>query len=76
MAKITLDPGEQFAHFHTFESKTVLLAGKANLRMQGKETALAVNKPIIIPPHTEHVLIAKGQRKVLLDCGACMPPNK
>lgn len=74
MAKITLDAGEQFAHFHTFESSTVLLAGDASLRMQGSETALIINQPVIVPAHTEHVLIGRSE-KAVLDCSRCAPPK-
>jgi mannose-6-phosphate isomerase-like protein (cupin superfamily) len=76
MAKITLEPGEQFAHSHAFESSTVLLAGEASLRMQGRDTVLIVNQPVFVPSDTEHVLVATGREKAFLDCARCSPPPR
>lgn len=71
MVTITVDPGEQFAHSHTVETTTELIAGEATLRMQGKEIKLSVNKPVTVPAHTEHVVIANGHEPARLKCGLC-----
>ena len=71
MAMIVLDPGEKFAHSHTIETTTELLSGEAVLKMHGKEIKLVIDKPVTVPAHTEHIVIATGIGPTTLKCGLC-----
>lgn len=69
MAKIILEPNEVFEHFHSEESITTLLEGKATYRSGDLEQQLERNVPILTPANRSHILTNTGHRECVLGCG-------
>lgn len=69
MAKIILEPNEAFEHFHSEESTTTLLEGKATYRSGDFEQQLERNVPILTPANRSHILTNTGHLECILGCG-------
>jgi hypothetical protein len=69
MAKIILEPNEVFEHFHTEESTTTLLSGRAHYRTDNLEKDLELNVPILTPATKSHILTNTGSTECVLGCG-------
>ena len=68
MAKIILAPNESFEHFHSEESSTILLEGKADYRMGDFEQALQPNVPILTPANRSHTITNTGGSECMFGC--------
>ncbi len=74
MAKIILDPGEVFEHYHTGTSTTTLLDGDAELTIGDRKVALVRGVVTSVPAGTPHAIHNIGSTVVLIDCGVHAPP--
>lgn len=69
MAKITLLPGEEFEHFHSEKSITILTAGKASIKLGNeKEKQMKIGISIEIPEKVSHLISNNGNIECSLDC--------
>jgi mannose-6-phosphate isomerase-like protein (cupin superfamily) len=69
MAKIILEPNEVFEHFHSEESTTTLLSGRAHYRMENFEQDLELNVPILTPATKSHSITNTGLVECMFGCG-------
>lgn len=68
MAKIILEPNETFEHFHSEDSTTILLEGKAHYRAGNIEHALECDIPVLTPANQSHILTNIGDVECVLGC--------
>lgn len=68
MAKIILEENEVFEHFHSEESSTILLAGRARYQAGDIEHDLELNVPILTPANQSHILTNIGSTECILGC--------
>ncbi len=70
MARIVLEPGEVFEHYHSYESYSVGVSGKLDLTVGGTTIPLLENKREIIPANTPHSITNMGNIVGSFDCGS------
>jgi mannose-6-phosphate isomerase-like protein (cupin superfamily) len=68
MAKIILEPNEIFEHFHSIESTTYLISGKAKYIGPTFEKILQINEIIETPANTSHKIQNIGNVECILGC--------
>lgn len=68
MAKIVLEQGEEFEHFHSLESRTILLEGNAELVYYGNVQKLRLNQEVIVPAKVAHTLRNVGTIMATVAC--------
>jgi len=68
MAKIILDPGEQFEHSHDQTSQTILEEGNVDLKMLGDKITLNIGQVVDVPAHTSHTLVNQGDVRAQVQC--------
>ena len=68
MAKIILAPNESFEHFHSEDSTTTLLKGKADYRMGTIEHPLQRDVPVLTPANQSHTITNTGDRECMFGC--------
>lgn len=71
MARIILEPGEAFEHYHAGRSLTMLTSGNAELHMTGSVQSLELQRPVEVPPATAHRLVNVGPGEAVIYCGKC-----
>lgn len=69
MAKIILAPNESFEHFHSEDSTTTLLEGKAHYKMGDIEHELEPNVTVLTPANLSHILTNTGDMECIIGCG-------
>jgi len=68
MARITLDPGEIFEHYHGSESVTEHISGRLQLQTETEERPLAHGESYKVPPNTRHTLVNVGDEPATVAC--------
>lgn len=68
MAKIILEPGEKFEHYHSDSSVTEMLEGKVQIEMNAQARTLKVGDKIEVPPATAHTLVNIGSIPAAVLC--------
>ena len=68
MAKIILQRDEEFEHFHSLESKTILLEGDVELSCKGDIQKLRVNMEVVIPAKIAHTVKNVGNCQAVIEC--------
>lgn len=68
MAKIILEPGEQFEHFHSEPSKTILLKGEAKINFRNVEMPLIIQNAVEVPALASHTLVNVGMNEAVIWC--------
>jgi mannose-6-phosphate isomerase-like protein (cupin superfamily) len=68
MAKIILEPGEVFEHFHSESSQTVLLEGRVQMAFGEKMIPLVVNQAVNVPAQQSHTLTNSGATDAVVWC--------
>ncbi|MGW7531284.1 cupin domain-containing protein [Amycolatopsis sp. NPDC054798] len=74
MARIHLDPGEEFEHYHSTASTSTLEEGSAEIRHPGGRQELVTGRPITTPARTSHVIVNTGSGVAIINCGCHAPP--
>jgi mannose-6-phosphate isomerase-like protein (cupin superfamily) len=70
MARIVLEPGEVFEHYHSYESYSIRVSGQLELTVGSKSIKLLGNKREIIPANTPHSITNIGKVIGAFDCGS------
>jgi uncharacterized cupin superfamily protein len=73
MANIVLKPGENFEHWHSHESETILNEGEVQLKFDSSLIDLEIGKMIKIPAHVKHVMVNTGKVLATVYCGSHGP---
>lgn len=68
MARIILDPGEEFEHYHTDESLTRLVSGRVTLTCEGQSRELCRNEAVCVPAGAAHTIVNIGSTRARVDC--------
>ena len=68
MAKIILEPGEQFEHYHAGPSVTELLEGSVRLDMRDQIQTLKTGEKIDVPAAAAHTLVNTGATPAAVFC--------
>jgi mannose-6-phosphate isomerase-like protein (cupin superfamily) len=68
MAKIILEPGEVFEHFHSESSQTVLLEGRVQMTFGSHHLSLVQNEVVPVPAHQSHTLTNVGLTEAVVWC--------
>lgn len=68
MAKIILEPGERFEHYHSEPSVTEALEGAIKLEMNAQARTLKVGEKIEVPSATAHTLVNIGATPAAVSC--------
>ena len=68
MAKIILEPGEVFEHFHSEPSQTVLLEGLVQMTFGEKFVPLVLNQMVDVPAQMSHTLKNVGTKEAVVWC--------
>lgn len=75
MAKIILEPLEEFEHNHQEDSFTILLSGEATFALTGQEIHMELNKRYLTPAGQVHIMRNTGKEDCVLGCGLHKPPK-
>jgi quercetin dioxygenase-like cupin family protein len=70
MAKIALNPGEEFEHIHTGETYTTHLSGVIELTFNKEKIILNENQKVTIPAKTSHAAKNIGNTIAFFDCSS------
>lgn len=73
MAKIILEPNEQFEHTHTVYSETTLISGKIEFTIDKNKRMLHEGEVIKIPAHKLHIMQNVGDVVAVVDCAHAPP---
>jgi mannose-6-phosphate isomerase-like protein (cupin superfamily) len=68
MAKIILEPGEVFEHFHSESSQTVLLEGLVQMTFGNNHLSLIPNEAVPVSAHQSHILTNVGTTEAVVWC--------
>jgi quercetin dioxygenase-like cupin family protein len=68
MARIVLEPGEEFSHRHDTPSRTILISGTALLETDEETFPLKIGQEVFTEAGTLHHLKAIGLDEVIIEC--------
>lgn len=75
MARISLEPGEEFEHSHSVTSVSLLKVGRADIRHGEKTEPLTIGVPVVTPAGVSHTIVNTGTIIATVNCQHAPPPG-
>ena len=68
MARITLEPGERFEHYHDHASRTEHIVGSVDVVMASGRLSLRPGESVDIPAMIPHAMVNVGNVPATVNC--------
>jgi mannose-6-phosphate isomerase-like protein (cupin superfamily) len=75
VARILLEPGEEFEHSHSVASVSLLETGRASIRHGEKTELLTIGVPVVTPANVSHTIVNTGTIIATVNCQHAPPPE-